>query len=389
MAYQTSELFRIDPLTGRKNYLAFLEYLASLPPANLPDAYSNSDPQTEWPTDTSLLFIEINHMKSLNETYGHVYGDSAINWLGILLSEDSGGDVYRVGGVEFVVVLSTGTFPEHEKILQRILERLNRESEAMKMANPAVHTAVIHFPKNSYASPVSVLMQMSEAMLNLKKTPDIDYKIFMNSDLNVAVKVIRNWIAADESDASHNSRWITRRNVQQTLWMAKKFDQAQEESYTDFISGLPNLKAALLILDKTLKSASASHTSFAMLLIDGDNIRAYNNINYAAGDEMIRDMCAVFKQNVRPNDFVSRWRSGDEFMVILPETSIDNAKIMAERIRTAVKNASQTWKFPVTISIGVASYPENGDNINALIDKAETANKRAKIQGKDQVVLAI
>jgi diguanylate cyclase (GGDEF)-like protein len=123
-------------------------------------------------------------------------------------------------------------------------------------------------------------------------------------------------------------------------------------------------------------------------MIDGDNIRAYNSINYAAGDEMIRKMCVVYKESIRPNDFAARWRSGDEFLVILPDTSITGAKIIGERIRAAVKEASKTWRFPVTVSIGVASYPTHGDNINTLIDTVEAANKRAKDQGKDQVVLA-
>jgi diguanylate cyclase (GGDEF)-like protein len=123
-------------------------------------------------------------------------------------------------------------------------------------------------------------------------------------------------------------------------------------------------------------------------MIDGDNIRAYNNINYAAGDVMIRDLSNVLKDHLRPNDFVARWRSGDEFIVILPDTPIEDAQIIGERFRLAVKEASKDWLFPTTISIGVASYPIHGDSINSLIDKAESANKHAKEQGKDQVVLA-
>ena len=123
-------------------------------------------------------------------------------------------------------------------------------------------------------------------------------------------------------------------------------------------------------------------------MIDGDNIRIYNSINYAAGDEMIRAMSTVFRNSLRPNDFVARWRSGDEFIAVLPDTPVEGAKIIGERFRLAVKEASQTWMFPVTISIGIANYPAHGDTINALIDKAEAANKRAKERGKDQVMLA-
>ena len=123
-------------------------------------------------------------------------------------------------------------------------------------------------------------------------------------------------------------------------------------------------------------------------MIDGDNIRIYNSINYAAGDEMIRDMSFVFKDTLRPNDFVARWRTGDEFIAILHDTPIEGAKIVGERLRLAVKEVSRSWRFPVTISIGVATYPTHGDYMDTLIDKAESANKRAKEQGKNQVVLA-
>jgi diguanylate cyclase (GGDEF)-like protein len=141
-------------------------------------------------------------------------------------------------------------------------------------------------------------------------------------------------------------------------------------------------------LEKAIENSAANHKPFSVLLIDGDNIRIYNSINYAAGDQMIRDMSVVYKNNLRPNDFVARWRAGDEFIVILPDTSIEGAKIIGERFRLAVKEASQTWKFPVTISIGIASYPIHGDNVNTLVDKAESATKHAKDQGKDRVVLA-
>lgn len=89
-----------------------------------------------------------------------------------------------------------------------------------------------------------------------------------------------------------------------------------------------------------------------------------------------------------PNDFVSRWRVGDEFIVILPNTTIEGARIIGERFRLAVKEASRSWRFPVTISIGIASYPTHGDCIETLIDRVESANKHAKEQGKNQVVVA-
>jgi two-component system cell cycle response regulator len=144
----------------------------------------------------------------------------------------------------------------------------------------------------------------------------------------------------------------------------------------------------LLHIERTLQNSITNQKPFALLMIDGDNIRAYNNINYAAGDEMIRDMSAVLKENIRPSDFVARWRTGDEFIVILPDTQVEGARIIGERLRLAIRKASKNWRFPTTISTGIACCPTHGDSLEALIDKAEAANKRAKDQGKNQVVLA-
>jgi diguanylate cyclase (GGDEF)-like protein len=103
---------------------------------------------------------------------------------------------------------------------------------------------------------------------------------------------------------------------------------------------------------------------------------------------MIHDMGAVFKNNLRPSDFVARWRSGDEFIAVLPDTTGEGAKVVGERFRLAVKEASRSWRFPTTISIGIAVYPTHGNGIAALVDRAESALQRAKSQGKDQVILA-
>ena len=388
MTFPTSDLIRSDSLTGCKSYLSFIEELAHMPLLDLPHDYSIAEalPHVSWDQAASLLFVEINHMKGINEKRGHAYGDSVIRWLSILLMEESLAPVYRIGGVEFAVILRSENIKDSEEFLLRLLKRIEKEAKDLGMADPAVHIAMIHYQKVSPASPAIVLMQMSEAMLTLKKTPQLSHKIFFAEALKVAALAYSRWTPESETDLTYQTRWIAYKNIQHALGMAKKIDDLQHAAYTDMISGLPNLKAALLYLEKAIQTPVESKP-FSVLMIDGDNIRVYNSINYAAGDELIRDMAAVFKNNIRPNDFVARWRSGDEFIVVLPDTPLSGAKVIAERIRLAVKAASRAWKFPVTVSIGAASHV-NGESLNALIDKAEYANKRAKELGKDQVVLA-
>ncbi len=329
----------------------------------------------------------MNHVRTLNETKGRAYGDSTIRWMGILLQEETKNEVYRVGGVEFAVLLKMETREEHIELIERILERVQRQAGLLGFPDSAADVALIFFDETP-TSLDGMLMIMGEAMVNVKNNGASHFMIFNATDFKIHALAPNRWESNGDSDISFAVRWISLINIHQVLEMGKTLDETQQEAFTDAISGLPNMKSALLNMEQTLQSSATNRKSFSILLIDGDNIRVYNSINYAAGDEMIREMSAVFKSNLRPDDFVARWRSGDEFIVILPDTPDQDAIRIGERFRLAVKSASRAWQFPVTISIGVASYPTHGDNINALVDEAESANKRAKDQGKDRVVLA-
>ncbi|MBV9788744.1 MAG: GGDEF domain-containing protein, partial [Chloroflexi bacterium] len=109
---------------------------------------------------------------------------------------------------------------------------------------------------------------------------------------------------------------------------------------------------------------------------------------YATGDSMLQHLCRVLRERLRPSDFIARWRVGDEFLVLLPHTSLEHGLMLGERLRGAVQDESLGWPFPITISIGVASYPQHGATIDALLQAGEYAQERAKAQGKNCVVAA-
>jgi diguanylate cyclase (GGDEF)-like protein len=135
------------------------------------------------------------------------------------------------------------------------------------------------------------------------------------------------------------------------------------------------------------KSGWDNQPPFSVLLMDGDNTRAYNNVSYACGDDMIQKISATLSEKLRPRDFLARWRSGDEFMAILPNTSAEGGRIVGERFRFSIKEASLNWMFPITITTGVATYPEHGSDVESMVDAAEKAIKIGKDTGKDRVIL--
>ncbi len=87
----------------------------------------------------------------------------------------------------------------------------------------------------------------------------------------------------------------------------------------------------------------------------------------------------------RASDLTGRWRVGDEFIIVMPETNREAALQAAERIRLAVESTSAQLPLPATISIGLAAYPGDGTTREALLNRAEEANGLAKRRGKNQI----
>jgi diguanylate cyclase (GGDEF)-like protein len=375
MTISSIEFYRLDPLTGCNNFLSFVETL---------DRMSAQEEKPQF----SILYTDLNHFYELNEARGHAYGDSVIRWLGIVLREESHLPIYRIGGDDFAVILTHGSRNEREELLKRLFARVNREGEQLDIPSPPTKIALIHFDGNHVFSITDVIFHLWETIHDVKKNKSGTISIFEAQDLLMSTTK-----AEGQSRENLNRSWevlqyIANNAISGVVGMGQELDIAQKTSYLDSISGLPNMRAALIQVDKVLSEAVASNQPFSVLLMDGDNLRLFNNISYAAGDEMIKNMSTVLLDKLRPGDFVARWRTGDEFIVILPNTTSAGAKIVGERFCSAVRETSQTWMFPTSISIGISTYPQHGDNLNTLVDVAEKAMKHAKDEGKDRVVLA-
>ncbi|MDD5633852.1 MAG: GGDEF domain-containing protein, partial [Candidatus Omnitrophica bacterium] len=111
---------------------------------------------------------------------------------------------------------------------------------------------------------------------------------------------------------------------------------------------------------------------------------------HLVGDAVLKKISERLKKSVREVDMIARY-GGEEFCVVLPETAKEFALTVAERLRRSVE-AEQIKAFDegikMTISIGVSTYPEDGDNVEVLIDKADAALYRAKRKGRNSVCAA-
>lgn len=345
-------LERIDALTGCENLLAFLEKLS----------VCLKETPSEQPF--SLLLIDLNKFGEFNKENGDEQGDRVLRWVSIVL-RDTNLPVYRLSGDEFLVLFTEGSFEDRERIAREIFERLNKESAQFNWSNPA-SVVVIHF-KNEKLAIADIWTAVSDALFDVKAYDDRGFMV--------------NYFSHSGAGNSYQLNVINLL-TERLLSFATRLDSTHQLAYLDPTSGLPNSRAAEMEMERVINH----ETSFSILFIDGDNLRLYNTINYSAGDQMIKDLSTVLSNNLRPGDFIARWRVGDEFLVVLPTTEKNKALIVAERMRSAVETASKAWKFPVTISVGLAGFPVDGKTPEELLKAVEEAAKLAKEKGKNQAV---
>jgi len=139
-------------------------------------------------------------------------------------------------------------------------------------------------------------------------------------------------------------------------------------------------------LEKELKRAKRYGHPVSLAICDLDHFKAVNDTyGHQVGDEVLVAVAGILRASSRDIDTPARF-GGEEFAVILPETGLEGARVMAERIRLAVADAKiPSLPTSVTISIGVACYPEHADEFNSLIQTADEALYDAKHQGRNRV----
>ena len=159
----------------------------------------------------------------------------------------------------------------------------------------------------------------------------------------------------------------------------------------DELTGLTNRSEMRAALIKNLARAERYKEPFSLLLIDLDRFKIINdNYGHAAGDRVLKAFSDLAKQIARETDLLARW-GGEEFIILLTNTDALRATHIAERLRAATEETSITvnqQNIRVTISIGSASYPDDGKSIEELISRADGALYEAKRNGRNRIEYA-
>lgn len=159
-----------------------------------------------------------------------------------------------------------------------------------------------------------------------------------------------------------------------------------EISITDPLTGLFNVRHFRLRLGVEFERVRRMERPCSLIMIDLDRFKAVNdNHGHQAGDQLLRDVAEIIRTRVRAIDIPVRY-GGDEFAVVLPDTEIRSAYVMAERIRAQIEQDPRTHSFGITGSIGLAAYYHFDDEtMENLIERADQSMYNAKSRGGNQV----
>jgi diguanylate cyclase (GGDEF)-like protein len=159
-------------------------------------------------------------------------------------------------------------------------------------------------------------------------------------------------------------------------------------SQTDELTGLLNLRAFNLILDKEIAKTARSSNPFAVLMLDVDGLKGINDrYGHGAGSRLLQTVAGAIHNSIRTADVLARY-GGDEFVILLANTSAAEARTAAGRIRNAVHDACFEYKgerIQSSVSIGIASFPKGVSHAEEILDKADLALYNSKRSGRNRV----
>jgi diguanylate cyclase (GGDEF)-like protein len=157
-----------------------------------------------------------------------------------------------------------------------------------------------------------------------------------------------------------------------------------EISSVDTLTKLYNRSYLFIKIKDELKRFKRYNTPFSLLLLDIDNFKAINDtMGHQKGDEILFEFADLLESSKRDLDICSRF-GGEEFIVLLPHTDIDEALIIAERIREKIERKF-SGNSGLTASIGISNCPKSSKTLNDIIKKADEALYRSKNLGKNRV----
>lgn len=170
----------------------------------------------------------------------------------------------------------------------------------------------------------------------------------------------------------------------ESLLLNRQMKRAQKYALTDSLTRLFNRGVGINSLATELARAKRTGEPLTILMLDMDDFKALNDTHgHVKGDQALRSTADVLRRTMRKADVICRY-GGEEFLAVLPGTSVEDASILATRIFTAVAQAGDTLGLPLTISIGLSAVHPHDDDVESALTRADRALYASKARGRNR-----
>lgn len=299
--------------------------------------------------------------------------------------------IVSINGKDYIVELSKINsinedenillFADYEKIVEPYQNQVNALLVIFLITTFLTIPLILYFSK-IIIKPIFELVRQSHSLKNRKyeNISKINTYIYELNLLSFSFQSMSRAIMNYQSSLEDKVKERTKELMEQN-------EKLQKLSITDKLTDIYNR----VKLDKTLqyefnRTLRYKHI-FSIILMDIDYFKSINdNFGHQIGDDVLIECANLFKDNIRNVDILGRW-GGEEFLIICPETNKYEAVQLATDINIAVRNHKfKTYPKKITISIGVATFNENIQKVEALVSRADKALYEAKNQGRDRIV---
>jgi diguanylate cyclase (GGDEF)-like protein/putative nucleotidyltransferase with HDIG domain len=177
-------------------------------------------------------------------------------------------------------------------------------------------------------------------------------------------------------------------NMAPIIENAVLFQKARQQATTDELTGLFNQGCFHQRIAEEIARSTRFGEVFSLIFLDVDDFKQHNDIHgHLAGDQILNNLGRFIKSHVRDSDLCFRY-GGDEFALVFPKTSLDGCRAVAERMLAGIPSLESCPELPLTVSMGIASWPTDGVAKDDLIRSADAALYHSKQTGKDRISLA-
>ncbi|GBE93443.1 diguanylate cyclase [Nostoc cycadae] len=372
---QQKHLFSLDKLTGIANFRKFNDYAIKLLTSN------------EEVEPVSLIYLDIDRFKFINDRYGHNVGDQILQEIGQILQKYSLGAsiVARTGGDKFAICMD-GCMVQGKAFAEFLRTQIETHEFKLNDTSSVHLTASLGVVTMSGHSSVEQLWQEINQCIYAAKQKGRNRVVTSEefeaiADASGQDKLI--------TDFEHRIRVTAERMISEMVLKASRLaNKYRIEAEHDGLTEVFNRRYLDRLLAREIEKYHKYQQRLTILLLDLDNFGEVNRTyGFPTGDQALKTAAKIFTTHIRAGDWVTRY-GGEEFCIVMSNTDLNTGCQIAERIRLALSEeiitAYNGQQFHLTTSIGVVELMAE-NNLVSFLQRASDKVRAAKKNGRNQI----